>query len=112
MENPIYPPEYKDFILVFPAESGVQPLYVVVSVPRAGLPQLGHGYHPAPKTEEITGIPGLQETRGKTPKQGSAGTRKRWIDAKGRINPTIKYTKSCCVGDTWMPEIRTDSLRA
>ena len=84
LENPIYPPEYKDFILVFPAESGIQPLYVVVSVPRAGLPQLGHGYHPAPKTEEITGIPGLQETRGKTPKQGSAGTRKRWIDAKGR----------------------------
>jgi len=30
----------------------------------------------------------------------------------GRINPAIKYTKSCCVGDTWMPEIRTDSLRA
>src|SRR3546814_9899403 len=28
------------------------------------------------------------------------------------INPAIKYTKSCCVGDTWMPEIRTDSLRA
>ncbi|MDM9653521.1 hypothetical protein QU755_19185, partial [Pseudomonas wenzhouensis] len=25
------------------------------------------------------------------------------------INPAIKYTKSCCVGDTWMPEIRTDS---
>jgi len=30
--NPIYPPEYKDFILVFPADSGVQPLYIVVSV--------------------------------------------------------------------------------
>ncbi len=28
------------------------------------------------------------------------------------INPAIKYTKSCCVDDTWMPEIRTDSLRA
>ncbi|VEF15490.1 S-type pyocin domain-containing protein [Stutzerimonas stutzeri] len=32
LENPIYPPEYKDFILVFPAESGIQPLYVVVSL--------------------------------------------------------------------------------
>lgn len=84
LENPIYPPEYKDFILVFPADSGIQPLYVVMSVPRAGLPQLGHGYHPAPQTEEISGIPNLQEARGKTPKQGSAGTRKRWIDAKGR----------------------------
>ena len=28
------------------------------------------------------------------------------------INPAIKYPKLCCVGDTWMPEIRTDSLRA
>ncbi|WMJ03022.1 S-type pyocin domain-containing protein [Pseudomonas chlororaphis subsp. aurantiaca] len=30
--NPIYPPEYKDFILVFPPGSGVQPLYIVLSV--------------------------------------------------------------------------------
>lgn len=30
--NPIYPPEYKDFILVFPADSGVQPLYIVMNV--------------------------------------------------------------------------------
>lgn len=29
--DPIYPPDYKDFILVFPADSGVRPLYVVVS---------------------------------------------------------------------------------
>ncbi|MBN0980112.1 S-type pyocin domain-containing protein [Pseudomonas hygromyciniae] len=29
--DPIYPPEYKDFILVFPSESGVKPLYIVVS---------------------------------------------------------------------------------
>ncbi len=29
--NPIYPPEYRDFILVFPADSGVEPLYIVVS---------------------------------------------------------------------------------
>lgn len=84
LENPIYPPEYKDFILVFPADSGIQPLYVVMTTPRDGLPQLGHGYHPAPKTEEIEGIPDLREARGKTPKQGSAGTRKRWTDAKGR----------------------------
>ena len=30
--NPIYPPEYKDFILVFPADSGIQPLYIVMNV--------------------------------------------------------------------------------
>ena len=33
------------------------------------------------------------------------------IDKWANINPAIKYTKSCCVGDTWMPEIRTDSFR-
>ena len=30
--NPMHPPEYKDFILVFPAGSGVRPLYVVMNV--------------------------------------------------------------------------------
>lgn len=29
--NPIYPPDYRDFILVFPVGSGVRPLYIVVS---------------------------------------------------------------------------------
>ncbi|CAB5670586.1 Pyocin-S2 [Delftia tsuruhatensis] len=29
--NPLYPPEYRDFILVFPADSGVAPLYIVVN---------------------------------------------------------------------------------
>ncbi len=28
--NPVYPPEYRDFILVFPASSGIRPVYVVV----------------------------------------------------------------------------------
>ncbi|WP_043301441.1 S-type pyocin domain-containing protein [Pseudomonas sp. M47T1] len=30
--SPIYPDTYKDFILVFPAGSGVQPLYIVMNV--------------------------------------------------------------------------------
>lgn len=30
--NPIYPPRYKDFILVFPADSGIKPLYIVFSL--------------------------------------------------------------------------------
>ena len=30
--DPIYPPDYKDFILVFPADSGVPPLYIVFSL--------------------------------------------------------------------------------
>ncbi|MDN3221358.1 S-type pyocin domain-containing protein [Pseudomonas nunensis] len=29
--DPIYPPEFKDFILVFPPGSGIKPLYVVLS---------------------------------------------------------------------------------
>ena len=30
--NPIYPPDYKDFILVFPADSGIKPLYIVLAL--------------------------------------------------------------------------------
>ncbi|MBD9616784.1 S-type pyocin domain-containing protein [Pseudomonas sp. PDM07] len=30
--SPIYPDAYKDFILVFPADAGVQPLYIVMNV--------------------------------------------------------------------------------
>jgi|GEM_PF-806099 len=30
--SPIYPPDYKDFILVFPPGSGIQPLYIVFNV--------------------------------------------------------------------------------
>lgn len=30
--NPLYPPQYQDFILVFPPGSGVRPLYIVMSV--------------------------------------------------------------------------------
>lgn len=82
--NPIYPPEYRDFILVFPAESGVRPLYVVVSEPRKGLRNPDHDYFPAPKTEDITGFPGLIPQRPVTPRQGGAGLRERWVDAKRR----------------------------
>ncbi|WP_226476597.1 colicin E3/pyocin S6 family cytotoxin [Pseudomonas sp. MWU16-30323] len=82
--NPIYPPEYRDFILVFPVESGVRPLYVVVSEPRKGLKNPDHDYFPAPRTEDITGFPGLIEQKRKTPRQGGGGLRERWKDAKGR----------------------------
>jgi hypothetical protein len=77
--NPIYPPEYRDFILVFPVESGVRPLYVVVSV-KAG----DHRYHKAPNTEQITGFAGLIKAKPMAPRQGGAGLRERWIEEKGR----------------------------
>ncbi|MGF6517873.1 hypothetical protein ABH912_005339 [Pseudomonas sp. BT76 TE3572] len=82
--NPVYPPDYKDFILVFPVGSGVSPLYVVISAPRKGLPAAGHSYHPAPKTEEITAFPGLRKAKKKNPIVGGGGLRERWIDAKGK----------------------------
>ncbi|RMQ49204.1 hypothetical protein ALQ04_00244 [Pseudomonas cichorii] len=47
--NPIYPPEYKDFILVFPAESGVQPLYIVMNARKKPGTVTGAG-------RDITGI--------------------------------------------------------
>ena len=77
--NPIYPPEYRDFILVFPVESGVRPLYVVVSV-KAG----DHKYHKAPNTEQINGFENLIKAKPMTPRQGGAGLRERWIEEKGR----------------------------
>jgi hypothetical protein len=82
--DPIYPPEYRDFILVFPADSGVRPVYVVLSVRRKGMAETGHDYHPAPKTHEIIGFPGLKTGVKKTPVQGGGGLRHRWLDAKGR----------------------------
>ncbi|MFW0753205.1 S-type pyocin domain-containing protein [Pseudomonas sp. H11T01] len=82
--NPIYPPEYQDFILVFPADSGVRPLYVVVSGQWKGRQNPDHDYFSAPRTSEITGFPGLIEQKRKTPRQGGGGLRERWKDAKGR----------------------------
>lgn len=77
--NPIYPPAYRDFILVFPAGSGVRPLYVVV-----GAKSGDHKYHKAPDTEQITGFEKLIKAKPKTPRQGGAGLRERWIEEKGR----------------------------
>lgn len=47
--SPIYPDAYKDFILVFPADSGVQPLYIVMNVRKTPGTVTGQG-------EEIAGI--------------------------------------------------------
>lgn len=74
--NPIYPPEYKDFILVFPAGSGVRPLYIVLNVP-------GAGYVPAPST--LPGFPDAARAKRKTSVQGGGGLRKRWKTASGLI---------------------------
>ena len=80
--NPVYPPEYRDFILVFPVGSGVKPIYIVVSAAK-GTAEEGHTYHPAPETVDITAFPDLRRAKKKTPYNG--GLRDRWIKAKGRI---------------------------
>jgi hypothetical protein len=78
--NPIYPPEYKDFNLVFPSDSGVQPLYVVVSRPA------GNGdikYHRPPRA--LPAFPDALPVKSKSSVQGGGGKRSRWKDRKGRI---------------------------
>ncbi|UZE23901.1 S-type pyocin domain-containing protein [Pseudomonas sp. B21-056] len=75
--DPIYPPEYKDFILVFPADSGVRPVYVVVSLPG------DHQYHDAP--ELLPAFPDAISVKSKSSVQGGGKRRARWMDKKGRI---------------------------
>ncbi|WP_025903233.1 S-type pyocin domain-containing protein [Tatumella sp. UCD-D_suzukii] len=73
---------FADYILVLPILD-IPPIYVYLSQ-RKGMPDKGHSYHPAPETEEITGIADLIEVKGRTPKQGGGGTRERWMDKKKR----------------------------
>jgi len=74
--NPVYPPDYKDFILVFPVGSGVRPVYIVLSVG-------DQNYHPAPK--ELKAFPDAVKDKSKSSVQGGGARRKRWKDFKGRI---------------------------
>lgn len=76
--DPIYPPQYRDFILVFPADSGARPLYVVVSV-RPG----DHDYYEAPKT--LPAFPDAVRVKPKSSVQGGGKKRARWVDRKGKI---------------------------
>jgi hypothetical protein len=75
--NPIYPPEYKDFILVFPADSGIRPVYIVLS-------QTGdHSYYDHPKA--LPAFPDAARVKSKSSVQGGGKKRARWVDRKGRI---------------------------
>ncbi|ALI01747.1 detoxification [Pseudomonas sp. FW306-02-F02-AA] len=91
--NPIYPPEYQDFILVFPADSGVRPLYVVVSV-RPG----DHQYHQKPTF--LPAFPDAVRAPPKTPIRGGGRLRPRWKEPHSYIyewdferGKVEKYTK-------------------
>ena len=90
--NPVYPPEYRDFILVFPADSGVRPIYVVLSRAR------DHAYYGHPKT--LPAFPDAVKVKSKSSVQGGGKQRARWVDRKGRIyewdyksNAVEKYDK-------------------
>lgn len=90
--DPIYPPQYKDFILVFPADSGVRPVYVVLSVPG------DHKYYEAPIL--LPAFPDAVRVKSKASVQGGGKKRRRWVDGKGRIyewdsksNAVEKYDK-------------------
>lgn len=75
--NPVYPPDYKDFILVFPVGSGVKPVYIVVSVPGE------LKYHPAPTA--LPAFPNVKPAPMKTSVRGGGKKRRRWKDLSGRI---------------------------
>ncbi|WLG93951.1 colicin E3/pyocin S6 family cytotoxin [Pseudomonas sp. FP198] len=75
--NPIYPPEYKDFILVFPVDSGVRPVYVVLSVPG------DHKYYPSPLS--FPAFPDAKSAPLKTSVRGGGKKRRRWKDRAGKI---------------------------
>ena len=90
--NPVYPPEYRDFILVFPADSGVKPVYIVLSRAR------DHAYYDHPKT--LPAFPDAVRVKSKSSVQGGGKRRARWVDRKGRIyewdyksNAVEKYDK-------------------
>lgn len=51
---------------------------------RQGVKDKGHSYHEPPKTQDIKGLGELKESKPKTPKQGGAGKRARWVGDKGR----------------------------
>jgi hypothetical protein len=74
--DPVYPPDYKDFILVFPVGSGVRPVYIVVSVS-------DHKYHPAPTG--LAAFPNATKAPRKTAVKGGGGLRRRWKTPKGLI---------------------------
>ncbi|PMQ07906.1 Colicin-E3 [Pseudomonas sp. AD21] len=90
--SPVYPPEYRDFILVFPADSGVKPVYIVLSRAR------DHAYYDHPKT--LPAFPDAVRVKSKSSVQGGGKRRARWVDRKGRIyewdyksNAVEKYDK-------------------
>ncbi|MFJ7110119.1 colicin E3/pyocin S6 family cytotoxin [Pseudomonas sp. NPDC098740] len=75
--NPEHPPEYQDAIIWFPADAGLEPIYIVLSVPG------DHKYRPAPTT--LPAFPDVKPAPLKTSVRGGGKKRRRWKDPSGRI---------------------------
>ena len=71
--------ETDDRILVFPADTGLNSLYVVFARPVGG----DHSYHPSPKG--LTAFLNAVLSPSKNSVKGGGKKRKRWKDRKGRI---------------------------
>jgi hypothetical protein len=70
--------DFDDYIIVFPADSGIDPLYAVFNQ-RAG----DHRYYPRPNT--LAAFPNAVKAKAKTPTQGGGSLRHRWITRDGNI---------------------------
>ena len=68
----------KEYILAFPADSGLSPIYIVFSQ-RTG----DHKYHSKPVS--LPAFPEAKQVRGKTRVQGGGYIRPRWVDHQGYI---------------------------
>ncbi|NWB56568.1 S-type pyocin domain-containing protein [Pseudomonas sp. F8002] len=60
--DPIYPPEYRDFILVFPAGSGIRPLYIVVSLRYEDAPYHGKKDNAVKSRKPTNGLDALNNS--------------------------------------------------
>jgi hypothetical protein len=70
--------DFDDYIIVFPADSGIDPLYAVFNQ-RAG----DHRYYPRPNA--LAAFPNAVKAKAKTPIQGGGRLRHRWITRDGNI---------------------------
>ncbi|MCU7281658.1 S-type pyocin domain-containing protein [Pseudomonas peradeniyensis] len=73
----VYPGEVidvSDLIITFPADSGMEPIYVMFS---------NYHYHQAPK--DLIAFPDAKRVKSKSSVRGGGKTRRRWQDSKGQI---------------------------
>ncbi|MGD8119100.1 colicin E3/pyocin S6 family cytotoxin, partial [Vibrio sp. TRT 29B02] len=82
----LYPEEdLAEYIVTFPADAGVSPLYLVFNKPTSGS-ATNLKYVPAPRgNPPLPAFPEAVKAKKKTTVQGGGKLRERWKDRKGRI---------------------------